>query len=231
MIKESKNCYSHTEKFRSTKDHGGECFQKNKELCQKCHGTDFKGGPSKKSCDRCHQAYPHEKQFAKGSSHGKAYLKKPQMCIDCHRLDGGSKGINSASVCFKCHNYPHPKSWALAKNHGQSYVQEEKKKVVKISCLDCHKKDGEFAKKYGASKLPSCDACHVDIPHEKYFRLGWHNKVARTYAGKCERCHEGGKRLMRPGWGCVDCHGRDVKNSFLFIKEDQAEDKASEIFK
>jgi predicted CxxxxCH...CXXCH cytochrome family protein len=150
--------------------------QFNATECKSCHGEDFKGGSSGKSCYSCHASYPHSIPDwvtpSSPNSHGR-YLKAKQWtdteCTACHGTDyaGGSVGV----ACFTCHDsYPHSarfqpyhtgylrsKLYPLPQCqtcHGQTYAGGT---VVDVSCMQsgCHV-DGS-----GTAKPPeACNTCH-----------------------------------------------------------------------
>jgi len=145
--------------------------------CAKCHGTDFAGGTSGKSCYTCHGSYPHKTGWTgtvPASSHG-GYLAqknwKLSECAGCHGSDfaGGTSRVS----CLACHaSYPHVKNFQDAGGH-QFYLYQhgyplaqcktchgatyDGGTVVNVSCMaaGCHVDAG------GQKKSPeSCNSCH-----------------------------------------------------------------------
>ena len=221
-VEPSGDCYPHTSIFKKTKLHGRKCFIQNREDCKKCHGKDLKGGTSKVSCNSCHEFYPHKPNFAAGKEHGTTYTSNSQKCTGCHNLDSSQNTVLTS--CQKCHNYPHTSQWALPANHGGEYIKEKNTNKL-VSCLDCHDRGNNTSRNTEVYTDVTCDSCHVNIPHSTKFKLGWHNKVARTYKGKCTNCHKEGKRFMRKKWWCVDCHGKKRKLDILWLNKDHSHDK------
>jgi predicted CxxxxCH...CXXCH cytochrome family protein len=134
--------------------------------CQSCHGTDYKGGSSGKSCFTCHASYPHKNgwtQNAPAVSHG-GYLQTKNWnlaeCAGCHGSD--YKGGSSGKSCFTCHaSYPHT-VFQSAGSHA-SYLYTAGYPLTQ--CKTCHGAtyDG------GAVVSQSCMAagCHVDAGGQK----------------------------------------------------------------
>ena len=144
--------------------------------CAACHGTDYSGGTSNKSCYTCHAAYPHKAGWMNTDSanyHGK-YLKANDWhvneCAPCHgaNFDGGTSGKS----CRTCHqSFPHANGFdetgghpvymrtngfSLASCrlcHGSSYSGGS---VVETSCSssECHTT---------ANGPEACNTCHGDF--------------------------------------------------------------------
>ena len=144
--------------------------------CAACHGTDYSGGTSNKSCYTCHAAYPHKAGWMNTDSanyHGK-YLKANDWhvneCAPCHgaNFDGGTSGKS----CRTCHqSFPHAdgfdetgghlvymrtNGFPLASCrlcHGSSYSGGS---VVETSCSssECHTT---------ANGPEACNTCHGDF--------------------------------------------------------------------
>ncbi len=84
----------------------------NKDICQKCHGVDYKGnGYIEKSCyDDCHVIYPHDAGFADSLSAKFHSLSIAQtffwdltICQSCHGTDYSGNGYGNKN-CLICHS-------------------------------------------------------------------------------------------------------------------------------
>ncbi len=159
--------------------------------CQSCHGADFSGGSSGKSCYTCHASYPHKSGWgdpASASSHGK-YVKAQtpawdvSSCAPCHgaTYTGGSSNV----ACFTCHPpFPHEVAFnpgyhtAYMKNNGFPYNQCQDchgasyagGPVVDVSCMTsgCHVDNTNAAKSPEA-----CNTCHGTFRAQATFVNGW----------------------------------------------------------
>ncbi len=132
--------------------------------CATCHGTNFTGGTSGKSCYTCHASYPHKTGWTgtvPASSHG-GYLQGKNWslteCAGCHGSD--FKGGSSGKSCFTCHaSYPHS-AFAGAGGHAAWLYTAGYPMKGANGCTTCHgaSYDG------GTVVTKSCMAsgCHVD---------------------------------------------------------------------
>jgi predicted CxxxxCH...CXXCH cytochrome family protein len=76
------------------------------KACTQCHGTNFNGGSSQKSCNACHK---HDDGISPTSAnfHGKFAAAKSwnlSACKTCHGAD--YSGGMSGKTCLSCHNKP-----------------------------------------------------------------------------------------------------------------------------
>lgn len=128
--------------------------------CKACHGTNFDGGTSGKSCLTCHNTYPHLTGWMNPSSsafHG-ASLKSvnwnTSSCQKCHGTD--LKGGTSNKSCFTCHpSYPHPSGYinpSAISFHGNDIRSLN---WSMTSCRSCHGAD--YA---GGKTEKTCRTCH-----------------------------------------------------------------------
>ncbi|MGK5089083.1 hypothetical protein WDW86_16115 [Bdellovibrionota bacterium FG-2] len=154
----------------------GKDAKKSSTLCTLCHGVDYKGGFSGKSCFTCHDYgnyYPHTSPgWGKTGGHGATYLSKNAHCASaCHGSDliGGLSGV----ACNKCHAaFPHSQSgdWL---EHGKVLMEGtgtiEAKYVAK--CGSCHGaieklSNGPSSLGYFTPlKIYRCGVCHRSYPH------------------------------------------------------------------
>jgi hypothetical protein len=169
--------------------------------CQVCHGADFKGGPAKDPCFKCHASYPHSQNWLKAGdaqSHG-VYLESRDWtltsCQGCHRAD--LSGGTGKQPCTQCHSqYPHQTGWSQAGNaqfHG-TYLQANNWSLA--NCSGCHGPDYTA----GTDK-ESCGRCHDSYPHA----AGW------TTPGNVA---SHGQFISNNNWSmdkCKTCHGADYK--------------------
>jgi predicted CxxxxCH...CXXCH cytochrome family protein len=158
--------------------------------CAACHGTDYSGGTSNKSCYTCHASYPHKAGWMNTDSadyHGK-YLKANDWhvneCAPCHgsNFDGGTSGKS----CYQCHpSFPHEVKFAVEGMHAgylgeNGYPISDCKKchganyaggvIVNISCSqsDCHRDAG------GNAKSPeACNTCHGKFRASANDTISW----------------------------------------------------------
>jgi hypothetical protein len=142
--------------------------------CSSCHGTDYTGGTSGKSCFSCHPGYPHKSGWTIADSsnfHGK-YLKvngwQVSECQPCHgtNYDGGTSGVS----CRSCHpSFPHSDNFDESNGHpvymrangfpldqcklchGSNYSGGA---IVTISCRECHD---------NPAGPEQCNTCHGDF--------------------------------------------------------------------
>ncbi len=121
--------YPHSSGFQSdassSQFHGSYLKGKGYEMisCTACHGADYQGGSSGRSCYPCHDAYPHPSTWrtvGEGDTHI-SYLRARRhdlrRCQACHGSDyaGGTSG----SSCHACHTTPQgPESCTLC--HGNT---------------------------------------------------------------------------------------------------------------
>ena len=165
----------------------------------------------------------HTQEFRSSNAHAHEYFKARNICAHCHGFD--FEGGKVEASCKDCHNYPHPTKWALPENHGKAYLAsiprtgEDEKKPS--SCLICHNEKSHL-KEHNPDEFVSCSSCHTSIPHTEDFKYGEHNVLARTYEGKCTKCHTDLARLL-PNMesGCKDCH--DEENTVPRVRWEKAE--------
>lgn len=155
----------------------GKDAKKSSKLCTICHGLDYYGGISGKSCFTCHDRgpfYPHNKNldWSKSGNHGVAYTKKTSNCTTaCHGSDllGGLSGVS----CAKCHDaFPHDIAINF-EEHGKNLLAAPGPLEAKynLKCGICH---GVSEKLTPASYalghvtplgVLRCTNCHQAYPH------------------------------------------------------------------
>ena len=131
-----------------------------KAECQACHGIDYTGGTSKRSCYYCHisSPYPHKPAWGDSASshnfHGASVIAagNPNECKSCHGTD--YKGGNSRVSCFTCHvNFPHPAYWT--KPDSLLYHGNIVENSGDAACRLCHGSDLS-----GGNTGVACADCH-----------------------------------------------------------------------
>ena len=78
--------------------HGNAVVENSPENCRSCHGVEYTGGTSDKSCFSCHELYPHA-GWKTDAAHGASIIAKLyeiEDCKDCHGDDygGGSSDVS-----------------------------------------------------------------------------------------------------------------------------------------
>ncbi len=130
--------------------------------CATCHGADFTGGDTGKSCFTCHADFPHADGWiapASAAFHGK-YLQGTSYdldaCSDCHGADftGGIYAPGCRTI--DCHTtYPHVDGW-----YGDANLHADNATTNGLqSCSGCHGADLT-----GGNTGKSCQWCHTMIP-------------------------------------------------------------------
>jgi len=194
--------YPHTETWlvaSGSEFHGAYIKNDNwsSESCQACHGADYQGGTSGKSCYTCHGSYPHSENWLEATSndnHG-VYLKNLNYettgCQTCHgdNLLGGSSEVS----CYKCHeNFPHASDWLFGDNSHGKYLKNTD--YLLESCQLCHGSDYK-----GGTSEVSCYKCHSSYPHNE----DWLVTSSAEYHGAFLNA------LNYKLEGCQHCHGED----------------------
>ncbi|MCK9409564.1 MAG: CxxxxCH/CxxCH domain-containing protein [Bacteroidetes bacterium] len=196
--------------------------QYNVQVCQKCHGVDFRGkGDIAKSCIQCHSSV-HDKSFGDSTSanfHTKFIQSKEydiQSCKQCHgdKLDGKGVAVKS---CLTCHTSVHDATFgdSTSLNYHARFIQSNGYNVA--SCQTCHgtKFDGK-----GVAKK-NCQTCHSSV-HDKSFgnsaSPNFHAKFiqgANYEVESCKQCHGtsfDGKGVALKS--CKTCHASVHDKSF-----------------
>lgn len=192
-------------------------YQKNRDQCRECHGTDLMGGITKVDCfnqgglGQCHSGtpphgprdVPHQLPFTDGSTHGPVAKQDLVFCQSCHGQTGGPGSNPRFNVtvgtlnngCEDCHgvNRAHPvwKSSVGWKGHATA-------RNMGNSCYLCHLSGG-------SGRL--CAACHTSLPSGTIPTVGacvschakppvtgshaMHNGLAGV-TNVCATCHTGG---------------------------------------
>ena len=177
------------------------------ESCTGCHGDDYTGGISGKSCFACHDSSSpftgHPEAWADVvSDHGQA-AGDTDVCTGCHGEDY-SGGIAGQS-CFECHESgppftTHSPAWTdVASDHGQAVDDTE-------TCTGCHGDDYS-----GGVAEQSCFACHMEGPPFAIHPGSWTNLIAdhqqeADNTDACKGCHGEDFTGGVAGVSCLTCH-------------------------
>lgn len=226
-------------------------YRKTKNQCIACH---VKENPHKKarakkglfdSCQSCHREtgwhsikFNHNKtKYKLTGAHTTAlcqschineqYLKTPDKCISCHKVDDVHSGKNG-SACQKCHT---TKRWGkISFNHKRDTSFPLYGKHSKVPCRSCHTKIDIKPEKPGKKKTArSCYSCHVyDDTHKGRFGKkcqtchtdrSWdktkfnHDRDTKFKIRgkhkplKCAQCHVSAKIKLKSA--CISCHKND----------------------
>ena len=184
--------------------------------CQNCHGTDFAGGNSGKSCLNsagCHGSgvmAPHSpkpwRSNVGGRTHSTADASNAAACAICHTAGANSSRKPSLTPpagtpagCFNntlCHGVEgHDQGWALPSAHGAAAKAPAGGDKGFGACATCHGTgfDGGSAEQ---SCLSTTGCHHVNAPHPpKPWRssTGYsHTTCDTSNASQCAKCHTGG---------------------------------------
>lgn len=115
-----------------------------------CHGTDYDGGLSNKTCYECHEAYPHIFNWSRPQMHGvyaDTFGVQEQCGVGCHGKE--YEGGNTKISCYDCHeNFPHEANY----NSGHRSMNAED--AYQCASL-CHGADLD-----GGYSGVSCLGCH-----------------------------------------------------------------------
>lgn len=205
--------------------HGQYVLQNGRDTtqCQLCHGDNYDGGISHKSCRTCHASFPHDLSSWVPNRDHATFVNAPEgggttQCQLCHGADlnGGRVGVS----CRQCHqSFPHDTSgnWNTEAGHGE-YVRSDPDHIDNnlTECLACH---GTQPGSFGET---ACTTCH-EFPHTdpNWAAPGTASVHAPTFIGKvqtgqtndCTRCHGTNyDRLVAGNISCRTCHTNGVSH-------------------
>lgn len=180
--------------------------------CKRCHGRDFSGGESDRSCFPCHgldAPHPANGWLGGGPSHTTTGEFNANVCADCHRENPGSPGCFNGTLCHG-NVSPHDAGWSSPSQHGAAAKEAPGADTGFASCSTsrCH---GTF---FGGGDLgPNCFSCHSIAPHPN---PPWRNGTTHTTTHPdnidvCARCHAS---VLADPPSCFignACHGAAVK--------------------
>lgn len=191
--------------------------------CQRCHGADFAGGTSGKSCLNtagCHgtgimAAHPQKpwRSSIGGRTHSNTDASNAAACAACH-----ANGANSARQpapaappgttpgCFNntlCHGVEgHPSGWNAANRHGAAAKDAAGGNRGFSSCIKCH--GAQFNGGTSGQSCLSTAGCHgaaVAAPHpaRPWKSAGGpsHTSTDTSNASQCVPCHTNGANSTR----------------------------------
>jgi hypothetical protein len=167
----------------------------NLQNCQKCHGEEYSGGSSGKSCFTCHSNFPHPTGWSTKSStqfHGNDIRQNGWSlngCKSCHGSD--YKGGTTGTSCFKCHtSNAGPEGCNVCHgNSAHSYPPEDlnnntsekalgvgahEKHMEEFECSLCHVVPASFS-----------DPSHIDAPPAEVKPQWTWNRNKGTCATSC----------------------------------------------
>lgn len=197
--------------------------------CQKCHGSDFNGGSSNKSCLNsagCHGAgimAPHSPKpwlsSIGGRTHTTVDASNAAGCAACHRSGANSfrkpsvpQPSGTAAGCFNntlCHGVEgHAAGWKASAAHGAAAKLDSGGDNGFSACAQCHGANyGGGSAEQSCLNTAGCHGINVAAPHPaKPWRSttggASHVSTETSNAGQCALCHTGGAnstRTPRPG--------------------------------
>lgn len=177
-----------------------------KTECQNCHGSDFLGGLSGKSCKKaaCHASYPHNLAGWNSTGHG-SYIRttltnNKTQCLVCH--GSGGTGGHSGISCPTCHanalhtdpNWGAGASGRTANAHATNFVAEFSTGNISV-CTECH--GTTYSALIGSTRCTNAGCHPAGITHRSGWSLGSGHGSAfsssfrsSTFgASKCSHCH------------------------------------------
>lgn len=166
--------------------------------CQVCHGSDYSGGISNRSCLACHPSYPilHDQEnWTTREGHGN-YVRvslgnDKTNCKLCHGNDlaGGHSGQSCLTGCHA--NFPHEviSGWS-GSGHG---IQARTPGQRQGECAGCHGED-----LLGGESEVSCLSCHANFPHPS--DAEWIETRMERVERPCEEWDEGSEDELGRCW-------------------------------
>ncbi len=180
--------------------HGLEASSRGLAECATCHGEDFTGGTSGKSCSECHDDQSGHPAAAKWLLSGDEDFHAERLietslayCAGCHGADftGGQAEVS----CFTCHDGAsgHPATGWLDKTSANFHGLDASTRGVN-DCARCHGED--FT---GGLSGQSCTHCHTS--QSGHPATGWLDNTSASFHGD---------RMAATGMEyCAGCHGAD----------------------
>ena len=184
--------------------------------CQICHGKDFSGGASGRSCATCHGVKaPHPPKpwrSAAGMTHANADPSNAAVCAQCHLAGSPNNPANhppapapsgSAPGCFNntlCHSNnvaPHPMGSIWKDATSAAFHGIEAKKDL-IACQACHGTPG--TPRFDGGLAPTaCSSCHAAA---KAHSKPWSRAAVAAFPGYVPSHRNAGNRNA----ACAVCH-------------------------
>lgn len=189
--------------------HGAYALTNGKQECQKCHGSDLKGGVLvNPSCTACHASYPHDEGWSQAKTHGAFVEKNGTSGCATSRCHGEGlqpvPGVTQGPGCTACHeDYPHGADWKGGLVHGTEALENLDE------CRSCHGQDLDRAPEGSGS----CKDCHASYgKHESAGGDGWKifdghgNFTLQNGKLECQKCHGDDYQGGVSGKSCNTCH-------------------------
>ena len=186
--------------------------KQNVAQCAACHGSDYNGGSSGVSCNKCHfgpsgTMVPQGQSWTHGTVPHSSLSSYGTVCNQCHGLDR-SYGIGPAS-CHDCHgsvaSHQTGQVWLDRKSaafHGIPAKQNV------LQCAACHGSDYR-----GGTAGVSCYTCHfgpsgTKVPAGRIWVHGTipHDSLS-SFVTVCNKCHGLDRTYGNGPSSCHDCHG------------------------
>lgn len=128
-------------------------------------------------CNDCHEMEGGHRRF----------VPTPSACADCHqdphggRFDAGPRTVDGGEGCARCHatSIFTEVHWS-SEAHRQWSGYRLNGAHARVSCLECHRREGRTGDFGVDTPSRECASCHAD-PHAGQF-----NRSGRT---SCARCH------------------------------------------
>jgi len=170
--------------------------------CSICHGTDFSGGASAKTCFTCHGVNaPHPPKPWRTSggtlwSHTTTDTSNAAACAQCHYPGspnnpaghpatpapaGTQPGCYNATLCHADAGAPHALGAIWKDPTSSAYHGIEAKKDLKY-CQSCHGTPGT-TKFDGGSATTACSSCHSKTTGAGAHPTTWHQASVNTFPG------------------------------------------------
>ncbi len=192
--------------------HGAKIAEVGLISCAECHGEQYNGGSSRKSCYECHDGPSgHPEGYlvrTNANFHGNTVAAEgPQSCTQCHGEDYRGEE-HGGTTCYQCHNGPsgHPATgWVDAASESFHGLAAAARGLDE--CARCHGED--FG---GGTSGQSCKACHPSesghpatgfVERGDAFHGDSYNSRGEAY---CAACHGDNLKGGYTEVTCYDCH-------------------------
>lgn len=147
-----------------------------------CHGEDFAGGDSGRSCGGadCHVGnFPHPENWADSGGHNEIFFEglasgDDRPCLSCHGADylgGASEKSCLGDACHTTLSHVPGSNWTTMDGHGALYVSD----IDSPNCFTCHDSPVIFTSTYSGvtpaaeDETPNCYQCHSDVPGQSVY--------------------------------------------------------------
>ena len=183
--------------------------------CQLCHGNDYAGGLSNRTCMRCHISFPHvDSHWSERDGHGAFVMANGTASCATSHCHGTNlipePNISKGMRCASCHtNFPHPAGWRAGTLHGPAA------QVNIASCKTCHGANLDQA----PPGSQTCKDCHESFLHHDEAQIDsgrWRDATGHvayvldpSHAGvlpQCGLCHELHTPTGPGNTACKSCH-------------------------